>query len=254
MTEIYVYKLIDPSTNKPFYIGKGTGARMLSHERYCNKTYETTTHNNRLLKNKIKKVLRESGQIRYQKHYTTEHNAFSIERALINKYGRRDNKTGILCNMTNGGEGVSGHVRNEEWREQSRQRQIQRSKGYDQYTKQGEFVSSFNTLDDLRHQYPHIDAGSLSMCVNHKIKSTIGFRWTWKDHPLQRWNPARKPRECCRYRGRQVNQYDKTGDFIATFPSLAVAAVSVNKHPNTILECCKGRSKTAGGYVWYYAD
>lgn len=58
----YVYKL-DPSNRQPFYIGKGTGDRMYQHEWYHNRLYETTTHNNQLLKNKIKKVLRQSDQI-----------------------------------------------------------------------------------------------------------------------------------------------------------------------------------------------
>jgi hypothetical protein len=33
MTEFYVYALVDPRTDQPFYIGKGKGRRVLAHER-----------------------------------------------------------------------------------------------------------------------------------------------------------------------------------------------------------------------------
>jgi len=251
----YVYKLIDPTMNQPFYVGKGTGDRMYQHVWYHDRLYETTTHNNQLLKNKIRKVLRTAGKVHIQRYVCrSEQQAFDIEKALIRRYGRRDNKTGILCNMTDGGEGVSGHIRSEQWREQSRRRQINHSRGYDQYTLSGQYVCSFSTLQQVRDTIKGIDTGSLSRCVNNKIRSVSGFRWTWKDVSLHSWNPTKKtwtnPHKGKNFR--PVLQYTKDGVYVATFPSMVQAAKSVNKHPNTLLECCKGRSKTAGGFVWKY--
>lgn len=43
--------------------------------------------------------------------------ALEYEKNLILFYGRKDTKTGLLQNKTDGGEGVSGWIPNEEWRQ-----------------------------------------------------------------------------------------------------------------------------------------
>lgn len=251
----YVYKLIDPNTNIPFYVGKGSGDRMYQHELLRNRDYKSTSHNNQLLKNKINKVLRESGRIRYQQyHVNNEHQAFTIEKALIGRHGRRDLKTGTLCNMTNGGEGVSGHTRTEGWKEKHRVAAHNRCRKIDQYTKGGLFIRTFDTYKDiLNGDIPTIDASGISRCINNKIKSSGGFRWTWHGMVLPTW--VDKPRGPGRGRapGKPVHQYTKSGTFIKTFPSLIDAGKGVKKHPNTIIECCRGRSQSAGGFYWQYA-
>jgi hypothetical protein len=46
----------------------------------------------------------------------SEKTAFTYEQKLILTYGRKDLGTGLLRNMTNGGEGVAGWIPDEEWR------------------------------------------------------------------------------------------------------------------------------------------
>ena len=79
----------------PYYIGKGTGKRI----------YST---------NKRIKPPKDKSRIIYLKQNLTEEEAFKREVYMIDVFGRKDLGTGILVNMTNGGEGASGWVPSEE--------------------------------------------------------------------------------------------------------------------------------------------
>ena len=58
-----------------------------------------------------------------------------------------------------------------------------------------------------------------------------------------------------------INQYDLDGNFIKSFPSIAQAARDLGKVTltsrgaiNHISEVCKGKRKTAYGYIWKYSN
>ena len=107
----YVYYLIDPKDALPFYIGKGNGDRMYIHESET-KAGIIPNDRNLYLFNSIKEILNNGQNVIYKKIIDNieESEAFSIEMSEIKKYGRKNNGSGILCNMTDGGEGVSGLV------------------------------------------------------------------------------------------------------------------------------------------------
>lgn len=88
---VYAYLREDGT---PYYIGKGKDKRHLSKN-----------HNINLPKNKANIVILESN--------LTEVGAFALERRMIQWYGRKDIKTGILRNKTSGGEGTYGFKRSE---------------------------------------------------------------------------------------------------------------------------------------------
>ena len=53
---------------------------------------------------------------------------------------------------------------------------------------------------------------------------------------------------------RQVQMLDKsTGELLATFPSLAEAERVTGIADGSISACCRGKLKSAGGYIWKYA-
>lgn len=100
----YVYAWLRPS-GEPFYIGKGSGGRA-----------NNPANRNSLFKNIVDKIKREGGSPSVVKLHEnlSEAEAFNLEREEIAKHGRRSNGTGILANLTDGGEGVSGHKQSAE--------------------------------------------------------------------------------------------------------------------------------------------
>lgn len=76
----YVYLLIDPSTNKVFYVGKGIGNRIFDH---INRAIASPLESDRL--DKIRSIQTEGLQVKHSiiRHGLTEKEAFEVEASLI---------------------------------------------------------------------------------------------------------------------------------------------------------------------------
>lgn len=110
--KFYVYELWNPLTNLPFYVGKGKDNRFIHHF----KTQYKRTNFHKI--NTIHKIISADSQVIVKIVYRTdvENLAFDKEIELIDKYGRVDKKTGILTNLTDGGEGTGGYIPTTEFR------------------------------------------------------------------------------------------------------------------------------------------
>lgn len=108
----YVYRLIDPRNNKPFYVGKGTGYRTSA-------TININQTGNKLKKLFLSEIKNEGLEPLLEKVATfdTEKEALEYEKKLILEYGRIIKGTGILTNYSEGGdESNTGWVPSEETR------------------------------------------------------------------------------------------------------------------------------------------
>lgn len=92
-TKYYTYAYLRED-GTPYYIGKGKGCRI------------NCKHHSIKVPPKERRV--------YLKQNLTEAEAFRHEIYMISVFGRKDLRTGILQNQTNGGEGGSGAVRSKE--------------------------------------------------------------------------------------------------------------------------------------------
>jgi len=100
MNEFYTYAYLREDRT-PYYIGKGTG----------NRAYR---------KNRRIKPPKDKSRIIFLKKNLLEEEAFRHEIYMIAVFGRKDNGTGILRNLTNGGDGVSGYIPSESVRKARR--------------------------------------------------------------------------------------------------------------------------------------
>ena len=80
----YVYELVDPRINQPFYVGKGVGDRINVY----NQKYPKVNEHTRTLIEEIA-LSGHSLEIRYVSESLSETDALEIETFLIKQYGRK---------------------------------------------------------------------------------------------------------------------------------------------------------------------
>lgn len=108
----YTYFLLDCNA-KPFYVGVGTGYRVFSHL----SSHELKYGTNKAKINKIKKLFKHGEEIKFSfaLFHKDRNVCLKLENKAIEYFGRKDIKTGILTNLTNGGEiGPCGVIQSEE--------------------------------------------------------------------------------------------------------------------------------------------
>lgn len=102
MNSSYIYRHLKPN-GEVFYIGIGKG---LDFKR------ARTSKGRNIFWHRI--VEKYGYEVQILKQSITREEAFELEKMLISWYGRRDNRTGILCNLTDGGEGTINWTPTEE--------------------------------------------------------------------------------------------------------------------------------------------
>lgn len=158
----------------PYYIGKGKGKRAYDRKRHS--AYVPSRSRILILKKNL-----------------TEDEAFNHEIYMISVFGRKDLETGILYNLTNGGDGPSGYVYTEEQRKKMgdvrrgkkrpRQSKIMKEKNPLQ-------VVNENKINELRKNCPPEKIAELYTegKTLREIKSILGCGMVWVRKSLDEMN------------------------------------------------------------------
>lgn len=251
MDEYYVYCLLDPRfsgeftygnitfDHKPFYIGKGKGKRINEHIR----TAQMNRDKNKLKVNKILSIQKSGLEPIKLKIYENleEQDALNKEMDLIKIIGRKDLKTGILLNLTNGGENNWCKFKDLGIEEQNKIRLSQSlrmkennpMKNPDTAKKCGDSKRGVLHTDDYKSQM----SISLKNSIKHKV-STSSAENKEIHRIIQEKNM--KP----------VLQYDMSMKFIKEYPSIMEASRKTNIRKGDISSVLNGRQKTAKGYIF----
>lgn len=159
----YVYLHYTKDTNTLFYIGIGTHDLIKYHSKYTRAMECAACSRNYLWR---RYYLKHGRKVEIYKDNLTEKEAKEIEIHLIEKYGRIIDKSGILCNISAGGEG--------------RFKDNSNSKKIYVYNLQGILINSFESCKAASIYYG-LDKRNVGIAANMKRKTcgNLQFRYEY---------------------------------------------------------------------------
>lgn len=111
-----------------------------------------------------------------------------------------------------------------------------------------EIIREWGSIKEAADYY-NIKYVSICCACRGKTKSSVGFKWQYVDEPHE--FVEHKPH----YKTICVDKYTRDGIFVGKFESVKQAAKSVGKNETSAISAvCKGKKKTAYGYIWKYGD
>jgi len=113
-----------------------------------------------------------------------------------------------------------------------------------QYDLSGNFIKEWSSLKDAKLAY----GTSVSNCCRGKSKISHGYIWRYLDSPIEMNLDNSKDSK-----SRGVKKYNLEGELVSEFKSLKEAYLS-GFNSNNIQDCCVGRLKSHGGFIWRYSE
>ena len=258
---VYIYALIDPRDNHVRYIGKAKDP-FIRYRAHNNSNRDRNTHKrnwiNNLLKEGKKPELLIIDEVSTDNWQYWE--CFYI--SLYKTWGFD------LLNYTHGGDGSSfgnigswkkgnvphnrGIPHNEETKQKIRNALIGTSnthsyKAIVQYDLQYNEIKRYKCMKDAIEQSGGLFVASkISNCCKGIRKHHRGFIWRYVNDNVE------SQFEKVILGKKVVVQYDKNNNELKTFESIKDASDETGAFSANICACCKGKVKTAGGFVWKY--
>lgn len=156
----------------------------------------------------------------------TSDEADQKEKELIKEYREK----GECYNICSGGKGVPGT----------------RDHKVCQYSLDGEYIKTWDTIKEAESWLgiKHAQA-NIVQCCQGKKRRAYGYIWRYIEEQTERvasLTPYRSP----------VCQFSKTGQLLATYPTIKAASDATGIGETSIGNNLRGRSKSAGGFSWKF--
>jgi len=117
------------------------------------------------------------------------------------------------------------------------------------FDKDGSLLNSFDSIEDASIFYD-IKGPSITAACKYIIRTAGGLFWSYTGNsPIIRPKKKYKRSNC-----RAVCSYNKHGDLLRKFLSIAEASRFYGINNSSILNACKGTNKSSGGYYWSYEN
>lgn len=117
-----------------------------------------------------------------------------------------------------------------------------------QYTLQGKYIRTFNSIKEAMLLVPHTKGLSRVLSEEYVGKSAGGFLWRYD-------NGDYSDIESYHANGKRICQIDiKTNKIINIFESMSEAERKTGISSKQIWKVCNGKREITGGYIWKYAD
>lgn len=224
MPQYYTYQLVDPRTNKPFYVGKGVGTRALEHKKEAKFSLQKQT--NILKCQKINEIIAAGLDVivNYVGSNLTEIDAYALEIRLIKQYGKIIDGTGILTNIRDGGKDGLG----------------KRRRNIVQYTIDGKKVRTFQFIIEAARTL-QVKKGTIMAALQGRITFAGGYRWSYADKSLL---PVLKRKRIA------VTQFSLEGVPLKDFASIEEAGKINGIRPELIAQCVHKNFNSCHGFRW----
>jgi len=260
MENVYIYALIDPSNEQVRYIGKANNP-IDRYTNHFNSARDKNTHKrnwiNSVRKNGNRPELLILDEVPKSEWQYWEKFYISLFKTLGFN----------LVNYTNGGDGTifgnSGsfkkgqvpHNKGVACKELTKQKIRDRLKGTTnissykpifQYDLEYNIIKRYKCIKDaITESNGYFSAAKISNCLTGKRKHHRGFLWKYD-------NGSDINKVEVKFLKKQVIQFDKRLNELNRYPSIKIAENETNILSANICACCKGKVKTAGGYIWKY--
>lgn len=267
----YVYRHIREDKNHPFYIGIGSDSEY--------KRASSHSGRNKYWVNIIKKT---NWYFEIMIDDISWELACEKEKEFISIYGRVNKKNGILCNLTDGGEGALGTVVSEETRKKISEKakgKVAHNKGKKMPEHQIEILRKINKgrpswnkgkkMSEEARRKNSLSKKGLMVGEKHpmwgkKMPDYIKQILRIANENREPWNKGRKMTEeevveHTKKREKQMKpilMFDLNGNLLREFSSLCSAARELGLSKGTLSNACykRGKLKTFMGCVWEFKN